>query len=180
MNPNALKWLVAGVLVLLCVACGNGEPAGTVPSGQAVAQETSIDPCALLTSEEIETVLGWKVDTAESKSYGATGTCTWSSATPFAAAGWQQLSLVLGYGAPDLSSSEAMAKWRFEQYSGDAPEGLKVLVLPVEGLGVPAIQSGPEAFFGIELLVGSKLLTLSPFKTLEPARSLAEKALARM
>lgn len=180
MQATAPQWLVVGILALLPVACGNGEPAGTIPPGSAKAQEASIDPCALLTREEIEAVLGWKVDTAESKSYGATGTCTYASATPYAATGLQQLSLVLGYGAPALDSSDAMAAWRLEQYSGAAYDDLDPLVLPVEGLGVPAIQNGFEGMFGIELLVGSKLLTLSLFQTLEPARSLAEKALGRL
>jgi hypothetical protein len=180
MNPNPCKWLVAGVLTLLFVGCGNGEPAGSVPSGQAIVQETGIDPCALLTSEEIEDALGWKVDTAESKSYGATGTCTYASATPYSSKGLQQLAVVIGGGAPDLDSSQAMAAWRLEQYSGDAYKDLEPLVLPVEGLGVPAIQNGFDVGFGIELLVGGKLLTLSLFDTLDPARTLAEKALARL
>lgn len=180
MSPNTLKCLVTGVLTLLTVACGNGEPAGSMPSIDAEAQETGIDPCALLTREEIKAVLGWKVDTAESKSYGATGTCTYASATPYSSRGLQQLSVVVGSGAPALDSSKAMAAWRLEQYSGDAYKGLDPLVLPVEGLGVPAIQNGLEGAFGIELLVGDKLLTLSLFETLGPARTLAEKALARL
>ena len=180
MKWNALNWLLAGMLALLPTACGNGETAGAIPSGQAAAQEASMDPCALLTSEEIEAALGWKVDTAESKSYGATGTCTYASATPYSSAGLQQLSVVVGYGAPDLGSSNAMAAWRLEQFSGDAYKDLDPLVLPVEGLGVPAIQNGFEGMFGIEMLVDGKLLTLSLFETLEPARTLAEKALARM
>jgi hypothetical protein len=182
MNPNPCKWLVVGVLTLLFVGCGNGEPAGPVPPGQEDVQETGIDPCALLTSEEIEAALGWKVDTTESKSYGAAGTCTYASATPYSSKGMQQLAVVVGSGAPDLDSSKAMAAWRLEQYSGDAYKDLKPVVLPVEGLGVPAIQNGLDVdlAFGIELLVGDKLLTLSLFDTLDPARTLAEKALARL
>ena len=94
--------------------------------------------------------------------------------------GLQQLAVVIGGGAPDLDSSQAMAAWRLEQYSGDAYKDLEPLVLPVEGLGVPAIQNGFDVGFGIELLVGDKLLTLSLFDTLDPARTLAEKALARL
>jgi len=180
MKPNALKWLVAGMLTLLSVACGNGEPAANIPPGQEKAQEASIDPCALLTSEEIEAVLGWKVATAEAKSYGATGTCTYASATPYSPQGLQQLAVLIGYGAPGLNSAEDMAKWRLDQYSGDAYKDLEPIVLPVEGLGVPAIQNGLGGSFGIELLVGDKLLTLSLFEDLEPARALAAKALARM
>jgi len=180
MSPKPLTWLVVGAVALLFVACGNGEPAGAFPSDQVNAQETSIDPCALLTSEEIEAALGWKVATAESKSYGATGTCTYASATPYSSKGLQQLAVVIGSGAPDLDSSQAMAAWRLEQYSGDAYKDLEPLVLPVEGLGVPAIQNGFDVGFGIELLVGDKLLTLSLFDTLDPARTLAEKALARL
>jgi hypothetical protein len=180
MDQRGLKLLLAAVLAVLPAACGNGEPAANIPPEQTSAQEASIDPCALLTSEEIEAALGWKVATTEGKSFGATGTCTYASATPYTARGLQQLALVIGYGAPPLSSSQAMAAWRLEQYSGDAYKDLSPIVLPVDGFDVPAIQNGFEGMFGIELLVGDKLLTLSMFETLEPARTLAKQVLARM
>lgn len=180
MKHKNVKWLVVSLLALLPAACGNDESAAKAPPQQESVQETSFDPCALLTSEEIEAALGWKVATAVAQSYGATGTCTYASATPYSAQGMQQLAVVIGFGAPVLSSAKDMAEWRLEQYSGDAYKDMGPLVLPVEGLGVPAIQNGMEGMFGIELLVGDKLLTLSLFETLEPARALAAKALARM
>jgi hypothetical protein len=180
MKWNVLNCLAAGMLALLPAACGNGEPVAAAQPRPVAADQPGMDPCALLTSAEIEAALGWKVDTAESKSYGATGTCTYASATPYSPTGLQQLAVVVGSGAPVLDSSEAMAAWRLEQYSGDAYKDLEPIVLPVEGLGVPAIQNGFEGMLGIELLVGDRLLTLSLFETLEPARTLAEKALARM
>jgi hypothetical protein len=170
----------AGVLVYLLCACGNSESAQSGTQAAVPAQQATIDVCTLLTSAEIESALGWKVATTESKSYGETGSCTYASATPYSAQGLQQLAVLVGFGAPELASSEAMAEWRLAQYSDDSYKDLNPLVLPVEGLGVPAIQNGLDGSFGIELLVDGKLLTLSLFETLEPARTLAEKAMARM
>ena len=124
MKTTCSMWLAAGILILTLAGCGDDRQPGKTTAPPASAGEKSIDPCALLTGAEIQAALGWKVDKAEAKGYGATGTCNYSSATPYTAQGLQQLSIVIGYGMPDMRSAEAMAKWRLEQYSGDAYQGI--------------------------------------------------------
>jgi hypothetical protein len=172
--------LVASLLPVLLVACGEADQGANPPSQPAVVQGKDIKACELLTGDEIEAALGWKVATAEGKDFGATGTCTYSSSTPYSTEGFQQLSLVVGHGLSSISSSEAMAKWRFEQYSGESAKNPSLIVKPVDGLGVPAIQNGMAGMFGIEMAVDDMLVTLSPFDSLEPARALAKKVVARV
>lgn len=179
MKKVGISWLSVGLLALFIPACGKSDQAGKPPPAQASRPEKTIDPCALLKAEEIEAALGWKVATTEVKAYGDTGTCTYASATPYTMKGLQQLSLVIGRGMPDMSSSEAMAKWRLAQYSGESYKNMNPIVKPVEGLGVPAIRNGFERTFGIEMAVGDKLISLSLFDSLEPARALAQKVVAR-
>jgi hypothetical protein len=168
--------LLACVLALLLASCSDSTPSGkTVPAAKS-GQEKGIDVCALLTSEEIEAALGWKVATAK----GAAGSCNYSSATPYTSQGLQQLSLVVGAGVPGMGTSDALVKWRLAQYSGDAYKDMKPIVEPVDGLGVPAIRNGTEGIFGIEMVVGDKLVTMSLFDSLEPARTLAAKVLTRL
>jgi hypothetical protein len=172
--------LLAGALALLLASCSDSGPSGRTVSPEKSSQEQGIDPCALLTSEEIEAALGWKVATAEATGHGATGSCKYSSATPYSARGLQQLFVVVGRGAPSMNSSEAMAKWRLDQYSGEAYKNMKPVVQPVDGLGVPAIRNGTEGMFGIEMSVGDRLVTMSLFDSPEPARTLAAKVLKRL
>lgn len=174
-----MSWFIIGFLTLFVAACSKADQTDMKPSTQASESAKDIDPCAFLTAEDIETALGWKVAKTEAKAYGATGTCTYSSATPYTAQGLQQVSVVIGQGMPDMSTSEAMAQWRLKQYSGESYKDVKPIVKPVEGLGVPAIQNGFEGLFGIEMAVGGKLITVSLFDSLQPARALAEKVLAR-
>jgi len=180
MKTYARTWLVTAAMPLLLVACGDANEADKSPPAQVSSQEKGINSCALLTNEEIEAALGWKVATAEARDFGATGACTYSSSTPYSAQGFQQLSLVIGDGLVDISNSEAMAQWRLGQYSGESAKNPSLIVKPLEGLGVPAIQNGMASMFGIEIAVGDKLVTLSPFDALAPAQALAAKVIARV
>jgi len=168
------------VLAALSAACSDNETSEEAASAVESDQGEDMDPCALLQSEEIESALGWVVATAEPVADGATGSCRYSSATPYTSRGMEQLAVVVGQGGPEIRDSEALIKWRLEQYSGDAYADMKVIVEMVDGLGVPAIRNGMDDFFGIEMIVGDKLVTLSPFQSLEAARTLAAKVLTRL
>ena len=180
MTRNGIPGLLTVALALVLASCSDNGPSGKAVPTEKLSQETSIDPCALLTSEEIEAVLGWKVAKAVPSVYGAMGSCNYSSATPYTSQGLQKLSVEVGSGAPDMSSSESLVKWRLEQYSGEAYKDMKPVVEPVEGLGVPAIRNGMEGMFGIEMAVGDKLDTMSLFDSVEPARTLAAKLISRL
>lgn len=145
-------------------------------SQQATAAD--IDPCSYLTSDEIETVLGWKVATTDPKPHGATGSCKYKSATPYSAQGMQIIDITIGRGMPELNSNADMVAWRKKQYEGDAYKDMPFIVEPVEGLGVPAIFNGMEGLLSIEMKVGDKLITVASVDTRDKARKLGEMVLA--
>jgi hypothetical protein len=180
MSDKCRIMLLLGFLAAVLAACSDSGPSKETASVVESNQEESLDPCALLQSDEIESALGWKVATTEPTVHGATGSCKYSSATPYTLQGMQQLAVVVGQGSPEMRSSEALVKWRLDQYSGDAYKDMKPVVETVDGLGVPAIRNGMDDLFGIEMIVGDKLVTLSPFESLEPARTLAAKVISRL
>lgn len=181
MSDKCRIMLLLGILAALLAACSDSGPSKETASVAESNQEESFDPCALLQSDEIESALGWTVATTEPTVHGATGSCKYSSATPYTPqGGMQQLKVVVSQGSPEMTSSEALLKWRLDQYSGEAYKEMKPIVEAVDGLGVPAIQNGMEDIFGIEMIVGDKLVTLSPFESLDPARTLAAKVVSRL
>jgi hypothetical protein len=182
-KPFFTLWFTS--LMLIVGACdkgplsGNQKTSGSTPEASSPAGDT-VDPCSLLTAAEIETILGWKVAKTEPKSYGATGNCTYSSANPYGKKGMEQVSILIGQGMPDMSSANAMAKWRLKQYEGPTYKDLDPIVEPVEGLGVPAIRNEVAGLLALEMAVGNKLVSVSVFGTLDQAKALGEKALARI
>jgi hypothetical protein len=166
--------------VLLCAGCGEGpapkaNAASVAAKPKAAAQGPKIDPCSLVTGEEIEAVVGWKVMKATPSSYGSTAVCNFSGPQEFT----QMLSLVVAPGMPQVASSAEMAAWRKKQTEsyGD----IKFVIAPVEGLGVPAIRNEVEGtgLATIEAAAKGMLLDVTS-STLEQAKALAAKAITRL
>ena len=162
-------------IFLPLVACGGdrtGEKAGSPE--QTASTQTSFDPCALLTADEITSAVGWTPDSSQKKSYGTTGNCTYFGPNAML----QQVSLLIGQGMPDMSDSRTMADWRAKQYKDY--KVADAIVEPVEGLGVPAIRN-EYGIIAIEMAVGTQLVTVSSLAAkFEQVRKLAESVLARM
>jgi Protein of unknown function (DUF3558) len=168
------------LLVTLCTACGEGEPqrasAASPASQPELSKAPKVDACSLLTSEEIEAAVGWKLMKAEPSSYGATAVCNFSGPQEFA----QSVSLVVAPGMPEVGSSAEMVEWRRKQVEGGYGD-VKFIITPIEGLGFPAIQNAIEGtgLAAIEVAAKGFLLDVTT-STLEQSKALASKALARL
>jgi hypothetical protein len=164
----------------LTVACGGDDApkAAAMSAGsQAEAPKTapSIDPCSLLTAEEIEAVVGWKPVKAEPSSYGGVAACNYYGPKGMS----QSVSLLVAPGMPKVATSAEMAEWRKKQTGGYGD--VKFVIEPVEGLGVPAIRNEVEGagLATIETAANGVLLDVST-PNLEQSKALVAKALPRL
>ncbi len=163
----------------LAAACGGGEApkAGMSAASQTEAPKASpkIDPCSLLTNEEVEAAVGWKPVKAEPSSYGGVETCNFYGPKDLT----QNVSLVVSPGMPKVASSVEMAQWRKKQTEGYGD--FKFVIEPIEGLGVPAILNQVEGsgLATIEAAAKGVLLDVST-SNLEHSKALTAKALARL
>ena len=160
---------------LLLTACGGGSDAGAGGGSTADAGDEDLDACTLLTGEEIQAATGWAPDTSAGKSYGTTRTCAYHGADALK----QSVVLVVARPAPKVSSSAELAARRNEQ-AARQPD-IKMVITPVEGLGVPAVRSEVAGSSNptVEAVVGRWLLgvTASDF---ESSKALVPKAAARL
>jgi hypothetical protein len=137
---------------------------------------SGIEACALLTAEEIEAAAGWKPEAADPDNYGTTATCSYHRAE---GAKVKSIVLIISPGMRVLESSAAMAKWRSES-AARHPE-LKILVEPLEGLGVPAVSSRSDDDPMPTLEASAKgVLVAVRSPSLEVSKVLAAKAIARL
>jgi hypothetical protein len=152
------------LLSLLLAACGGGSES-----------RSDIDACTLLTAEEIQAAAGWAPDTSASKAYGTTRTCAYHGKDVMK----QSVVLVVATPAPEVSTSAELAARRNEE--AQRQPDIKMVITPIEGLGVPAVRSELEGSSQptIEAVVGRRLLgvTASDFET---AKALVPKAAARL
>jgi hypothetical protein len=161
----------------LVAACGGGsaDSRSDAGGGGSVGKGDDLEPCALLTSEEIQEVAGWAPDTSDADTYGTTKTCAYHGPDALK----QSVVLVVARPAPKVSTSAELAKRRNQQAQRDP--SIKMVITPVEGLGVPAVRSEVEGSTTptIEAVVGNRLLgvTASNFET---AKALAAKAAPRL
>lgn len=167
---------VAGV-VLGLAGCGGGGDAGrAAPDRPAQAAAAPVDPCGLLTPEEIAAVVGTKVERTEPNQYGGTAVCNFygQSITPLA-------SLTVASGMPDVSTSTEMAAWRSAQTRTGSYADIKFLIEPIEGLGVPAIRNEIEGagLATVEIAVRGRLLDVTT-GDLNHSKALAPRAIVRM
>jgi hypothetical protein len=146
----------------------------TAPAA-AEAQQQSVDVCSLLTNEEITAVTGAKVAEIKAESHGAVGTCNYQAPNELLPV----VSLVLAPNMPRVSSSKQMAEWRSKQ--GGSFGDIKLIIEPIEGLGVPAIRNQVEGvdLVTVEAAAKGKLLDVTT-SSLERSKALATKALVRL
>jgi hypothetical protein len=161
-------------------ACGRDEAQmaqakSSAPGAATEAQRQSVDVCSLLTSEEIAAVTGAKVAEIKADSHGAVGTCNYQTSNEMIPV----VSLVLAPNMPKVASSKEMAEWRSKQ--GGSFGDIKLIIEPIEGLGVPAIRNQVEGvdLVTVELAVKGKLLDVTT-SSLEKSKALAPKAMARL
>ncbi len=159
--------------LLVVVGCGSAPEEAAQPAVPAEAP-SDFDACALLTTEEIQASLAWVPDSTQKKSFGTTGNCTW-----FGPGGaMEQVSLLVGQGVPEMSSSTTMAQWRTRQYTNYGVTD--AIVEPLDGLGVAAIRNEYGGLVAIEMAVRGQLVTVSSIATLDQVRSLASLVVGRM
>jgi hypothetical protein len=135
-----------------------------------------VHPCALLRTEDIEAAAGWAPQSAKPETHGRTATCTYHHAQGTRV---HTVALVVGPSTRRLASSAEMADWRSQQLKRH-PD-IKVVIKPVEGLGVPAISSQVEGTETptVEAYAKGVLLSLAG-PSLEVSKTLAAKAIARL
>jgi hypothetical protein len=152
------------LLSLLLAACGGGSES-----------RSDIDACTLLTSEEIQAATGWAPDTSASRAYGTTRTCAYHGKDAVK----QSVVLVVATPAPKVSTSAELAARRNEQ--AQRQPDIKMVVTPMEGLGVPAVRSELEGSSQptIEAVVGRRLLGVTA-TDFEASKALVPKAAARL
>jgi hypothetical protein len=164
-------------LAMLVAACGGESPESRAEAGAGggSGKEEDFDPCALLTSEEIQAAAGWAPDTSDAKTYGTTKTCAYTGPDAMK----QSVVVIVAQPAPKVSSSAELAELRRKAAQSDT--SMKMVFTPIEGLGNPAVRSEVEgaALPTVEVVVGRRLLgvTTSGFET---SKTLAAKAAARL
>ena len=140
----------------------------------AVAQAQAPFACNLLTSAEVLTATGWKPAASESKTYGSTGSCTFTGD----ALKRQVVVLSVAKPAPKVASSAAFAERRIAD--GKRTPELASRAAPIEGLGAPAIRSddgsGPAT---IEAVTAGRIVSVTA-PTIEAATARAKKAIPRV
>jgi hypothetical protein len=163
------------LLSLLLTACGGDPESRSETASAGKVEDEDVDACTLLTPDEIKAATGWVPDTSASKSYGTTSTCAYHGEDPMK----QSVVLVVARPAPKVSTSGELAARRNEQ--AQRQPDIKMVITPVEGLGVPAVRSEVEGSEHptIEAVVGKRLLgvTTSDFET---TKALVPKAAARL
>jgi hypothetical protein len=175
-----MSLLPLAAVLLLGARCG-GEAAArtqevsTAKQGNEAKSAPAIDACSLLTAEEIEAVTGAKSVGPKKDAYGSVGTCNFHAADQLLPV----VSVVLAPGMPEMSSSAEMAAWRSKQAGSWG--GVKLIIEPVEGLGVPAIRNEVEGagMVTVEAGVRGMLLDITT-SSLERSKALATKAMARL
>ena len=139
-----------------------------------VAQAQAPFACDLLTAAEVQTAVGWKPAASESKTYGTTGTCTFTGD----ALKHQVVVVTVAKPAPKVADSKAFAERRIAD--GKRTPELAGRAAPIEGLGSPAIRSddgsGPAT---IEAVKAGRIVSVSA-PTIEAATELAKNAISRV
>ena len=186
---------IAGLVAAATLAVRSGEranpsPGHTLPS----ASQGTFDPCKLLTVDEVQAALGWKPATTERSAsrMPGLGNCKYTSAAKVTREGPQEVSVGIGLcptnmpctQLPDFANSQEMAKYRKAQYEkekGNAMfQNLDPHIVPIEGMGVPAIEHELATLTSIEMAIGHKRLAyVETFGSSKAARALAAKVLAR-
>jgi hypothetical protein len=166
------------LITLLVGGCGGGaaQDAPRTAAAGGKPAESAIEVCALLTAEEIASVTGARVADIKPDGFGTVGTCNYSVPNePLPV-----VSLVLAPNMPDVATSAEMARWRSQQ-AGTSYGDLKIIITPIEGLGVPAIRNEVEGMGLVTVEAAAKgMLVDVTTSSLDMSKALMPKALARL
>lgn len=180
MSSRLMSLLPLSAALLLGSKCGGDA----VPKRQEVAAAEKatrskpgheVDACSVLTGEEIQAVTG--ADSVETRrdAHGSVGTCNYHAAGQL----FPVVSIVLAPGMPKVGSSAEMAAWRSKQ--GTSWGDVKIIIEPIEGMGVPAIRNEVEGMGMVTVEAGVRGMLLDvTTSSLERSRALAAKAMARL
>lgn len=173
-----MRRFASSVMIGVLAACGGEAPETRADAGSdapAAKPAGDVETCSLLTPDEIEGAVSWKPDAGTAETYGSTRTCTYKGPKP----GDVVVLVVSKPGPKGVSSSTEFADWRKKQI--ERQPDLKLTITPIEGLGVPAVQSASEGGTSatVEATKNGLLLGVTA-KDLEPAKTLASKAAARL
>jgi hypothetical protein len=137
--------------------------------------QAKVDACSLLTPAEIAAVTGKKSVEPKRDTHGSVGTCNFHSGEEL----FPVVSVLLAPNMPKVKNSAEMAAWRSKQ--GTSYGDVKIIIEPVEGLGVPAIRNEVEGvgMVTVETAVKGMLLDVTT-SSLEHSKALAAKAMARL
>lgn len=163
--------------VLALVACGGSNDQPPAVAADRPASSTSrVNACTLLTGEEIAEVTGVQAGQVTPDTFGNVGTCNYNVSGEM----MPVVSVILAPNMIDMSSSAEMVKWRQSQV-GSSYGDIKVILTPVEGLGVPAIRNEVEGvgLVTVEAAVKGMLLDVTT-SSLEMSKALVPKAIARL
>ena len=166
------------LMTLLVAGCGGGAaqdaPRAAAASGKPA--QSAIGVCTLLTAEEIASVTGARVADIKPDTFGTVGTCNYGVPNePLPV-----VSVVLAPNMPDVANSAEMASWRSRQ-AGTSYGDLKIIITPIEGLGVPAIRNEVEGVGLVTVEAAAKgMLVDVTTSSLEMSKALMPKALARL
>jgi hypothetical protein len=178
-SSRSVSFVPLVALVLLGAKCGgdSGSTSKDVSSSGSVDPKSTQAPdaCSVLTPAEIEAVTGAKSVAPKADAHGSVGTCNFHAGEEL----MPVVSIVLAPGMPKVSSSAEMAAWRSKQ--GTSFGDVKIIIEPVEGLGVPAIRNEVEGMglVTVEASVGGKLLDVTT-SSLERSKALVTKAMPRL
>ena len=171
------SWMRTALVGLLVTACASEAPRSSAAQDSKPRKDASgIDACSLLTTEDIEGATGWKPEATDPDTYGRTATCNYHRADGTKV---QTVVLIVSPGMRVLESSAGMAEWRTQQ--AERHPDIKMVIRPVDGLGVPAISSQTEGDQVPTLEASAKGLLLAlRSSSLEVSKALAAKAIARL
>jgi hypothetical protein len=157
-------------------ACSGGQDnadaaAGTTPSSAQTAPK--IDPCALLTTADVESATAWKV--TKSGLSKLTGACEFFG--PNDVLDIVTVSVVAG--PSPVATSADLAAWRKSQIGPKNEAGL--VIQPVDDVGVPAIRNdfGAPDFVVIEAWVRGLMVDIGSHN-LDAAKAMVRAAVKRM
>lgn len=175
-STRIMRGLALTALVSFAGCSSGGTDSATKETAGAAqtASAAKVDPCTVVTPEEVEAAVGWKVQKTSPIPAG----CSFTGPNEL-----QDIaSVVVSSGMQAMSSSEEMAAWRKGQTKSSAYADIKFIIEPISDLGVPAIRNqleGVGGIVGVESYVRGRLLTVST-ATLEASKALTRSALARI
>ena len=160
-----VKAMCVGAILALCVT--------SAPPANAQTGKPKIDPCALLTSAEIESATGWKV--TRSGWNKSTGACEFFGPNDMR----DVVTVALLPGPRAVATSDDLAAWRKGQIGPRNEAGL--VIQPLPDVGVPAIRNdfGTADFVVIEAWVRMLLVDVGS-QNLAATKAMVRAAVKRM